>query len=385
MKKRSETRIRSLDEASAWSLTVLEDHPERDEEAAFEAALRGEKRRYPTFALNHLIDPSDTGKAEDDFTLPVVNIRDAGEAALAREVVDTMRPLAMENPVSSRLGLGVGPGTLVPSFGIPLDPACGNAPSLSISLEDALSRPLPDPARSGMMSLMHERVDLIRQRLPAAFRIALPDMQGPFNLAHSILGNDAFLAPIEAPERFAEFMARIVDFWIQARRNLVNWIGMERLTSRDREMCSISECSVNLISTATYEEHVLPHDLKIAAAFGRLHVHPCSGPHVFHVTLKNLPGVVGVEAGYIERTAAGAISVKEALATIRHRPILLQIGQELPEGKEFEFVAEDFDRYAEHPRMVFGYTGMHWRKKDRPRIRELHRRLDDYWRERYAG
>jgi hypothetical protein len=38
----------------------------------------------------------------------------------------------------------------------------------------------------------------------------------------------------------------------------------------------------------------------------------------------------------------------------------------------------------DNPRLTFGYTGMHWRKSDEELIRELHRRLDDYWQETTA-
>ncbi len=94
---------------------------------------------------------------------------------------------------------------------------------------------------------------------------------------------------------------------------------------------------------------------------------------------------MATEAGFIEKTAAGAISVDAALDMIGARPIALQIGQELPPGEEFEFICRDFDRYAEHPRLTFNYTGMHWRIRDRERIQAIHRRLDDYWQSRYGG
>ena len=89
---------------------------------------------------------------------------------------------------------------------------------------------------------------------------------------------------------------------------------------------------------------------------------------------------MATEAGFIERTAAGAVSVDEALKMIHGRPITLHIGQELPPGDEFDFIRRDFDRYADHPRLTFNYTGMHWRNRDRARIHDIHRRLDDYWR-----
>jgi len=133
-----------------------------------------------------------------------------------------------------------------------------------------------------------------------------------------------------------------------------------------------------------YEEFVLPYDLRIAEAFGPVDVHTCSGPHVFHETIDLLPDVAVIEAGRIPHAVAGYTPVHEALETIGERPIVLRIGQELPEGEEFEFITRDLDRYDDYPRLLFAYTGMYWGNRDCQRIRDLHRRLDDYWAARYA-
>jgi hypothetical protein len=56
----------------------------------------------------------------------------------------------------------------------------------------------------------------------------------------------------------------------------------------------------------------------------------------------------------------------------------LVIGQELPAdfAEACDVVRRDLERYPGNRRLLFGYTGMFWRKKDRPAIRDLHRRLD---------
>jgi len=179
-------------------------------------------------------------------------------------------------------------------------------------------------------------------------------------------------------------LRRITTLWLAVRAQLLDWMGPAYQEPDAAELGRISECSVNMISPAMYREHILPHDLRIAGAHRTMHIHPCSGPHVFTATLETLPNVVSTEAGYIAKTAAGSISVDEALRQIGERPIALSIGQELPEGAEEAFIRGDLDRYAEHPRLTFGYTGMHWRKRDRPAIRALHRRLDAYWAQRYG-
>lgn len=376
--------IRSLAEAGAYLDEIMALHPERDGLAAVSAAREGRRRKYAVLTVNYLQDPSDRGTAVYDWDLPTVDMPECREAEFARRIVAQTAPLQMLNPVTCGFGIGEGPGTLVTCFGIPLNPETANGPAFTKTIRQVLSEPAPDPSCAGMMAEMHEQIEHAREHLPERFVIAMPDIQGPFNLAHAIVGEEIMLAPYDDPEACHALMERITTFWLAARRNLVDWIGDDRLPWGARSMAHISECSVNLVSEQFYREFILPHDRRIADAYEGVHIHPCSGPHVFHATLNLLPNVVGTEAGWIERTAAGAISVDEALATIGDRPIFLGIGQELPEGAEVDFICRDLDRYAETPRLLFGYTGMHWRKKDIPRIVDIHRKLDAYWAERYG-
>jgi hypothetical protein len=371
-------QIDSLPAACDVMLAALAAHPERDELAAVTAALAGARRDYPCVFIQHLFDPADTEPCRDDVVLPDVTADKATpDGALAHEVIGMLEPLKMLNPISAAFGLGLGPGTLVASFGIPLNPEAQNAPSFTRSLADVMAEPPPDPAASGLLAGMHQRIAQIRALTPPTFLIRLPDYQGPFNIAHSVLGSEVFTAPYDTPDLFAAFLSRVTELLLAARRNMIDWIGPERLHPLDR-IGHISNCSVNLVSADFYREFLLAQDQRIAAACGDLHMHPCSGPHVFYVTLENLPLCVA-EAGHIERTAAGSISVDDASRAIGDRPILLMIAQELPEGQEFEFIKADLDRYAATPRLMFSYTGMHWRRRDRARIRDIHRRLDAHW------
>jgi hypothetical protein len=298
-------------------------------------------------------------------------------------------PLPRLNPIAPVFGgLGRGTGTLAASFGVRLDERLGNTPTGSRPLDEVLAEDMPDPERSGVMPEVRETIEAVQALTPDWLGIALPDMQGPFNLAHMILGDEVFVAPLTEPEKFRRLMARVTDFFIAAHRALRQWIRPARFPSYPRRCCNLCECSVNMISREMYVEHVLPHDRRIAEYFGRVSIHPCSGPHVFHVTLDHLPNVVHHEAGWIAKTFAGSIGVEEALAAIGGRPIILAVGQELPRDfAEAERVVQRLFRLArQHPRMTFGFTGMFWKQADEPRVLDLHRRLDAFWeREVFGG
>ncbi|MHB9025653.1 MAG: uroporphyrinogen decarboxylase/cobalamine-independent methonine synthase family protein [Armatimonadota bacterium] len=354
-------------------------HPERNSDLAHEYVLRGEPRPYPVFYLWRQAD-IDAGEGMVRQAPPVRN----AEERLLDKLRGATRGLANHNPISARFGIGKGTGTLPASFGIFLDPELGYTPKGSRPLDEVLAEGMPDPETSGIIPEMREDIETTKRLTPDWVGINLPDMQGPFNIAHMILGDEAFFAPYEEPEKFRQLLDIISDFWLAVHANLRKWIGEARFASHPAFSTRITECSVNMVSTDMYLEHILPHDLKIARAFGAIAVHPCSGPHVFHATLNNLPNVVYHEAGFIAKTAAGSITPDEALAAIGDRPIILSIGQELPEGEEEEFIRRDLDRAKTNPRLTFGYTGMHWKTADEAMIREMHLRLDAYWEERVA-
>lgn len=374
--------MKTLKEAIEFSLATLAEHPERNAIAAQEAAHAGLPRRFPVLYLSHLASPADTTVDPAPSTPPQHSFPDTPEGKLASSILGMLSPMDMMNPVSASLSPGGAgsPADLVPSFGIPLSADHG-APAHTRPLDDMLKMPPPDPDQSGFMPEFREHIHFLKNVTPPDFKIGLPDMQGPFNLTHAMIGNDAFEAPLIEPEKFYQFMARVTDFWIAARERLLKWIGPDRLLPSARAP-HIAECSVNMVSEDFYREHVLPHDRRIASHFGAVSIHPCSGLHVFRVTLQELPNVVASEAGnMISRMAAPVIPVDQALELIGRRPIRLSIGQELPQNPvtAFDIVRRDLDLHPAYPRLTYSYTGMFWQKKDRPMIRDMHRRLDEYW------
>ncbi|MFA5865180.1 MAG: uroporphyrinogen decarboxylase family protein [Phycisphaerae bacterium] len=354
---------------------ALASHPERRMDLAEEYILRGQPRPYPVIGLAPGAERPDPDKpiSVPPNLSPLERLLNCLYSALS--------PLEKLNPIYPVRRLGISPANLAASFGFTLDPATQYSPhGRKKTMDEVVSNGIPDPEKSGILPEIFEDLETTLALTPEWFKIAFPDMQGPFNLAHMILGNDALTSPYDEPEKFHAAMTIITDFFLAVSDRLEKRIGVKRLPKFPSHNRRIAECSVNLVSPRIYEEHILPQDLRIAEHFGQVAIHPCSGPHVFYATLRNLP-VIYTEAGYIAKqsVAAGAISVEYALAEIGDRAIILSIGQELPVGSEFEFICRDLDRARDNPRLLFGYCGMHWTSKDWPAIMELHRRIDDYW------
>ncbi len=358
----------------------FEEHPESDICSAELHAQAGRQRPHAAFYLGRGQDirkytenAIDSGRAKQLEEYDIVRLHE--------ELSAMANPPSFLNPIRASFGLGVGPGTLAASFGCHLDPETSYCPSTHITLDELLEKGVPDIENSGLFPIMLEKIGLIRNNVPASVKIGFPDMQGPFNIAHMVLGNDVFLYPIDRAEDFSRGMEIITDFFLEAHRILFAHIGKERLTEYKPHLYHIAECSVNLISGEMYREYVLPHDLRIMDEWGCVGIHTCSGPHVFYGTIRNLPEIIATEAGYIGCAIAGWTDVDAAIREIGKRPIILNIGQELPEGREEEFLRKDMERLAANPRILLGHTGMHWKKKDEFLMIELHRKMNDYYRE----
>jgi len=375
--------LRTLAEAIDFTLDTLAAHPERDALAAEAAAWAGRPRPHACFHLNHLYVPDDHAPAPALFELPPHTFADDPEGRLAGEILGHLTPLDMLNPVATVLGTGaVGtPAEFIPSFGTPLSEDRGAA-AFTRSLDELLAAPPPDPDAAPPLPDIHRRIAFLKASTPEAFKLDMPNLQGPFNLAHALAGDEAFLAPLTDPGKYDRLMTRITDFWIAACERLRAWIGPDRLRPAERGGPLIAECSVNLVSADFYREHIRRYDERIARRFGAARIHPCSGRHVFEATLDGLPGVTATEAGLMRSPmAAPCISVGDALARFGGRPVVLNIGQELPADFEeaYAIVHADFRQARANPRLLFSYTGMDWRRQDRPRIRALHQRLDEAW------
>jgi hypothetical protein len=364
-----------ITEAAEVFKATLDAHPECRGDLAFEAALAGRPRQHAAFYLGRFPDLA----AGEGKHAPPPPPR-TPEERLLDWVKGAPGPVAKLNPIEAIRTVGKGPGTMAASFGIWLNPEIGFTPHGERPLADVLLDGPPDPETSGVFPEMREDIEATKALTPSWLKIALPDMQGPFNIAHNILGSEVFLAPLTEPEEWDRFMTLLTDSFIAAHRTLVRWIGPERLATHPVKLHRLAECSVNMVSREFYLEHLLRFDRRIAEYYGEVAIHPCSGPHVFHVTLEHLPHVVYIEAGrMINPMTAGSIAVDDALAAIGSRPIPLAIGEELAAGEEETGMRRLLGLAARNPRLTFGFCGLGWKRADEPAMRDLHQKMNEYY------
>jgi len=303
----------------------------------------------------------------------------------ALKIAAIPEPLKLENPFTPALSLDPGEGTgfMANGFGVPICRGSytgGVAKHLSPGEIENLEAPVPE--EEPRFKKMKEMIDFYVDITPEDIKICTPDMQGPFNIAYSLLGSEIFFLMKDSPERVHRLMDIVTGYYINCHRwfkknvpgkRWINFIGLTR---------KISECACNLISKDLYREFVAPYDRKLVDLWGgEVGIHPCSGAHVFEVTLETFHDEVRyTECGIIPSACAGYLTLEQAMGRVGRRDIILSVGEELVQGKEEETIKKHLDCFRKHRLLILAYSGMYyWTSKADAHIRDMHKRLDLYY------
>ncbi|HEY3396402.1 MAG TPA: uroporphyrinogen decarboxylase family protein [Armatimonadota bacterium] len=372
----------AIDEAVAAVLDVMEERPEKNWLNLYEDLAAGRRPRGCPLSL---------GRCTHWSEIPVLDDTQlATEDPLEQNLLNSLRgmagPLASNNCYTPVLGCGVGVPSVASAFGVVPDTRPRNQGGVvaHLPLEAFDDCEPPDVNTAGCWPQVREAIEFYKAHTPPEIKIVYPDMQGPINTSHSILGTEVFVYMRTEPERLHHLLQMITDFNIQARRAMAEWIGADRMVDAVGYTSRIAECSVDLISRADYREFGLPCDTQIAAALGPIAIHMDGGRHVFEETLRGLPQIRLTEWCETVAGFAPQISQDEALAEIGDRPIALGGGVELWEGDFEAMIREKLDRLEDHPLQTFGFSIMTWRESRQPEVVALRGRLDDYYAQRWG-
>jgi len=97
--------------------------------------------------------------------------------------------------------------------------------------------------------------------------------QGVLNTAFRLRGEKIFTDLFDTPERAHHIFECVATTMIDGIKKLHQ---RQRQAGVDDKFATISNCVVNMISSAHYEEHLLPFDLKIRAGFENFGIHNCA-------------------------------------------------------------------------------------------------------------
>lgn len=130
------------------------------------------------------------------------------------------------------------------------------------------------------------------------------NLQGVQNVALDLMGQELFLAYYTAPDEINRLLGEITALCIEVGRRLYALSGdisggVTAIVRRIRPDCYLSSnCSVEMVSNALYEEFLLPRDAELALAFPSFGVHHC-GQSMEHVLdgYAKLPNLCFAEVG----------------------------------------------------------------------------------------
>ena len=223
-------------------------------------------------------------------------------------------------------------------FGLPIIYATDNWPNVEhryLTRDQVAVLEVPDLDTSPIFQDLLRQVDEI-ERLEG--RVAgFINWQGVLNNAQRLRGPDLFLDLYEAPQSAHHLFRVICETMLLAIRRLHE---RQRAGGVDYRFATVSNCSVNMISPAQYEEFLLPCDRRIASEFDTVGIHNCAwnaDPYMpFYAGIPNL--------GYIDMGINS--DLREARKLMPHaRRALMYTPMDLDE-KPMEAIREDMDRIA---------------------------------------
>lgn len=207
-------------------------------------------------------------------------------AMLAAELADLRPHLLMEDDRVPTVRVQFGTGQVAAAFGCPIEYPTDSHPAVAGPVIQhaadvhGLAMPTFD---SGWYPKLEQFTKVFLDHLPPGVMIQHPDIQGPFNNAHLIRGNDVLTDFYDDPKTVETLLDKIVDFTIQLVPWLNRMIGVKPGWFCDwgsfwQGQARISNCSTHMISPEFYREFVLPRDIRLLSALGGGRIHYC-GTH----------------------------------------------------------------------------------------------------------
>jgi hypothetical protein len=197
-----------------------------------------------------------------------------------------------------------GTGQTAHAFGCELfepenSPPCAKTHVLN-TIEEAAD--LPEPALdAGWFKRLYAFTEYFREHTPEEIPVQTPDLQGPFNNAHLIRGNDILVDFYDNPEAVKVLLQKITSCMSALQNNLRNVCNEAGGFFHDwgaawKGGARISNCSLHMISTEFYREFIRDFDRQYLESAGGGRIHYC-GTHDNRLFEEffSIPGMSGVD------------------------------------------------------------------------------------------
>jgi hypothetical protein len=162
--------------------------------------------------------------------------------------------------------------------------------------------------------------------------------QGVLNNAYRLRGQPLFMDLMEAPERAEHLLKCVCETMIEAATRLHT---RQRQTGFDVRFFTVSNCLVNMVSPRQYQQFLLPHDQRIAAAFGCIGIHNCAWSATPYLgAYAQVPNVAYLDMGHDSDLAKAKALFANTRRAIMYTPMDLA-------NKPLDKIAADLQRIAQ--------------------------------------
>jgi hypothetical protein len=164
---------------------------------------------------------------------------------------------------------------------------------------------LPNPGLSdGLFKKVEEFGAFFKENIPDYVRMGVPDLQGPFNNAHLIRGNEIFLDFFDNPEFVERLMGRVTDYLVAQTARMNEMFGVGGGYFPDwgaywKGGVRVCNCSLHMVSVDFYKRFILHHDQRWLDSVGCGRMHYCGTPDngIFDMFF-GMPNMYGIDYDY---------------------------------------------------------------------------------------
>lgn len=258
------------------TLTGAQERAQEEKKANYTRFFTDPVHSHPAIHINVPVEKEFTIREQSHD--PVKMLKSSLDAAkMHLEVGDDFLP---------NLRIEFGTGQVAHAFGCGLyepedSPCCAEGHVLHSS-EEVESLELPS-LTAGLFGKLEEYTAYYKENAPEFLPIILPDLQGPFNNAHLVRGNDILFDFYDDPEAVDLLLSKMTDYQIALTHRLRKLNGAPDGVFYDwgclwKGALRICNCSLHMISTEFYTDFIQKYDQKLLDEFGGGRIHYC-GTH----------------------------------------------------------------------------------------------------------
>lgn len=204
-----------------------------------------------------------------------------------------------------------------------------------LSDEEADSLRPPALDNSPTFQALMRQLDWIERRQGSI--VGYLNWQGVLNNAYRLRGESIFLDLVTQPERAHHVFSCVKQTMVEAASRIFE---RQRQSGFEIDFFTVSNCLVNMISPAQYEEFLWPHDRELAEVFGLLGIHNCAwnaDPYVDYYA--RLPNIGYVDMGLESDLRRARQLFSAARRAVMYPPVALK-------DKPVSEIAVDLERIA---------------------------------------